>query len=74
MSESYFSHTFRACTGISFARYELAFRLNGAAAELHREKTGVKQLAAEWGFYDASHFCRSYRKHFGVTPCRDRES
>ncbi|MCI5779253.1 MAG: helix-turn-helix transcriptional regulator [Lentisphaeria bacterium] len=73
MSESYFAHLFRACTGISFGQYELAFRLNGAAAALQRGPVRLKQLAAEWGFYDASHFCRSYKRYFGVAPSRDRE-
>ena len=72
MSESHFAHLFRACTGISFAKYELAFRLNGAAAELRRGGVGLKQLAAGWGFYDVSHFSRSYKRHFGVPPSRDR--
>ena len=68
MSESYFSHVFRECAGMGFARYELLFRLNCAAAELAEKDVSIKQIAGEWGFYDASHFCKSYKKFFGVTP------
>lgn len=68
LSESYFSHLFREYTGMSFAKYELAFRLNGAAAELSSTHASIKQVASEWGFYDVSHFSKSYKKHFGIAP------
>lgn len=69
MSESYFSHLFREFTGMSFSCYELTFRLNGAVAELHsRPGAGIKQIAAEWGFCDSSHFSKVCKRHFGVTP------
>ena len=53
---------------MSFAKYELAFRLNGAAAELSSTHASIKQVASEWGFYDVSHFSKSYKKHFGIAP------
>lgn len=73
MSESHFSRLFRACTGMTFSGYELAFRLNCAAAELDAADgdVNIKQLASEWGFYDTSHFSKSYKRFFGVPPsCR----
>jgi len=69
MSESYFSHLFREFTGMSFSCYELTFRLNGAVAELNsRPGASIKQIAAEWGFYDSSHFSKVCKRHFGITP------
>ena len=71
---------------MSYARAQLAdpavasalpvwrrFAILFAAAALQRGPVRLKQLAVEWGFYDASHFCRSYKRYFGVAPSRDRE-
>ena len=57
LSISRFSTIFKANFGISYARYERLFRLNGAADSIRRGAT-LKEAAAEWGFCDKSHLAR----------------
>ncbi len=57
LSVSRFSTLFKSCFGLSYARYERLFRLNGAAGALSRGAT-LKEAAAEWGFCDKSHLAR----------------
>ena len=57
LSVSRFSALFKENFGLSYARYERLFRLNGAAADLQQGAT-FKEAAAEWGFCDKSHLAR----------------
>lgn len=66
LSVGRFSHLFRAIFGIPFGRYELLYRLNGAAAGLHHRGMTLKDAAAEWGFCDASHLSRRLRQNAGT--------
>jgi AraC-like DNA-binding protein len=33
---------------------------------------GVAVLAARWGFFDAAHFSRVFRQHYGYPPSQRR--
>ena len=57
LSKSYFAVIFKQQFGLSFARYERNFRLNGAAVAVRRGAT-LKEAADEWGFCDKSHLAR----------------
>ena len=72
LSESHFYHLFKKVYGISFSKYELYFRLNGAASDLSTGQLNVKQAAEKWGFFDASHFSRAFKKIMGIPPVRYR--
>jgi len=39
-----------------------------AADILLREAETIKEVALQLGFSQSSHFCRQFRKHFGLTP------
>jgi AraC-like DNA-binding protein len=67
-SRNTFSRVFKDLMGISFADFALRFRLNGAARQLLGSSDGLKQVANEWGFTDASHLNRSFVLHYGCTP------
>ena len=43
-------------------------RLERARQDLARGERSVSAIAARWGFADASHLSRSFKKAFGVTP------
>ena len=65
LSDSRFAHLFRNVFGMSFAQYERLYRLRCAVAEMEMQKTGLKEAAENWGFYDKSHFlkvCKKYLK------------
>ena len=70
LSIDYFSHLFKQCFGISFAAYELNYRLNQAADCMLKKRHSLKEVARIYGFSDKSHFCRSFKKNFGITPGR----
>ena len=57
LSGSYFAVIFKQQFGLSFARYERNYRLNGAAVAIRRGAT-LKEAADEWGFCDKSHLAR----------------
>ena len=64
MSASHFSMLFRNLFGLSFARYERTFRLNGAADAIRRGDT-LKEAAEAWGFCDKSHLARLLKQRTG---------
>ena len=63
LSESRFAHLFRRVFGMSFAHYERLYRLRCAVSEMEMHKTGLKEAAENWGFYDKSHFSKACKKY-----------
>jgi AraC-like DNA-binding protein len=49
-----------------------ARRLSRARLDLRDAETTVSTIASRWGFADAGHFSRSFRKTYGVTPSEYR--
>jgi len=72
LSIDYFSHLFKQCFGISFAAYELNYRLNQAADCMLKKRYSLKEVARIYGFSDKSHFCRSFRQWNQITPLNYR--
>ncbi|MEO8883895.1 MAG: helix-turn-helix domain-containing protein [Devosia sp.] len=57
--------------GESFGRWLLARRLEACSKALldpHQMVSGVSEIAYRWGFNDLSHFNRSFRCRFGMSP------
>jgi transcriptional regulator GlxA family with amidase domain len=53
-------------------QFALAHHLRRARMLLRSTSLGVLEVAMTVGFATASHFTKSYRDQFGVTPTRDR--
>lgn len=68
MSRTHFSHYFRRTTGESPAAYLRKQRLKQAEILLTTSSLSVKEIAAEAGFTDANHLCKSFRAHFQCSP------
>lgn len=51
-------------------QYVLAERLERCRKDIAKidRAGGISQIAYSWGFNDASHFSRSFRKRFGISP------
>jgi AraC-like DNA-binding protein len=68
LSQSHFSHAFKASTGIAPHQWQVNARLRRAKQMLLRKEQPLTEIAAETGFADQAHFTRVFRKNFGTTP------
>ncbi len=72
MSYSHFAKLFRECYGRSCGEYITYIRLNKAQDYLLHTDYDLNEIALETGFFDASHFIRTYKKWRGITPKQER--
>lgn len=63
-----FNSSFKNLMGINFSSFALMHRLKGAARSLNNKENSIKEIVYTWGFTDASHFYRNFKKYFGCTP------
>jgi len=63
---------FRADIGLGPSEYRLKLRLTRARWMLEHTDRPVTRIGLECGFADASHFSRTYARHFKVRPSRAR--
>ncbi|MBX4859845.1 helix-turn-helix transcriptional regulator [Rhizobium bangladeshense] len=68
LSQSHFSHAFKASTGIAPHQWQTKARLDRAKRLLVESENALTAIAAETGFADQAHFTRVFRKHVGITP------
>lgn len=63
-------HRHFAKTGEPVMAFTRRRRMQEAHDDLVRSKraTAVSEVAARWRFSDASHFIRSFKSHYGMTP------
>lgn len=73
MSSDRFARVFRRAMGLSFARFDLRHRLQGAASEIASSSVPLKAIATDWGFADESHLARLFARHLHCTPSAYRE-
>jgi AraC family transcriptional regulator len=69
----YFTRVFRAAMHTTPGAVARRARLERAAVELLARENSVASVAYGAGFADHSHFCRHFRREFGVTPSGYRE-
>lgn len=74
LSESRLSHLFKTETGVSPAKYLKRARMERARQLLETSFLSVKQVMAAVGINDSSHFVRSFKNAFGLTPTDYRSS
>ena len=67
LSESRFNHLFREETGVSFRSYRVWSQVRTAMSRIDRSRN-LTSAALDGGFADSSHFSRTFRKTFGMTP------
>ncbi len=73
MSYSNFARLFREQYGRSCKEYINYIRLNKAQELLLNSEYDLNYIAMETGFYDCSHFIRTYKKWKGITPEQERK-
>jgi len=62
------ARVFRLRYGTPVGAYVRGLRLSWAAGRLTDSQDAIAQIAQEAGFFDQSHFTRTFRQHFGLTP------
>ena len=69
-SPFHLSRIFRSVTGLGLRHYLRRLRARLAADRLGRHAGDLTGLALDLGFYDHSHFTRSFHREWGVPPSR----
>ncbi|NSY13088.1 helix-turn-helix transcriptional regulator [Agrobacterium vitis] len=68
LSPTYFSHAFKASTGLSPHQWQMKARIETVKQRLRDPAVPLTVIAAETGFADAAHFARSFRRAVGLSP------
>ena len=68
MSPFHLARNFQAVFGVPPAEYHRRYRLELAALEIDRRDVSLGELAARYGFAEASSFSRAYRSIHGQSP------
>ncbi len=68
LSRSQFDRHFQRLFGTTPHEYLLRIRVHHASDLLERTTTSITNIALETGFYDHSHFSRTYKRIMGVSP------
>jgi AraC-like DNA-binding protein len=74
LSQSHFSHAFKASTGMAPHQWQMNARLDRAKKLLVQGEQPLMVIAAETGFSDQAHFTRVFRKNIGTTPANWKKS
>lgn len=74
MSRSNFSHYFRACTGLTPARFMAETRIREATRLLIETRAPLKQISDACGFANVSHFAKVFRRFHQRSPAMHRRS
>jgi AraC-like DNA-binding protein len=72
ISTSRFRHVFKQETGLPFARFVKLVRLHRARKLLLETRLRIKEVAANTGFNDVSHFVKDFKSVYGESPARLR--
>lgn len=68
VSKEYLSLAFKRETGMNFSKYLSKVRMEKAYELIAAYNMPIKKVAELTGFYDLSHFYRSFKRQFGITP------
>jgi AraC family transcriptional regulator len=68
LSQSYFSHAFKAATGLPPHQWQMQARVRRAQQLLLQDSAPLTEIAAEAGFADQAHLTRVFRRVVGETP------
>lgn len=68
VSPEHLSRTFREAHGVTLGEYLRTLRVERAREELANGDCSLGRLAVRLGFYDQSHFTRTFKAHVGCTP------
>ena len=68
LSESHFSHAFKASTGMPPHQWQMNERIKKVRSLLQRDGMSLTDIAIATGFFDQAHLTRVFRRTVGETP------
>lgn len=68
------ARAFRRQYGIPIGTYARGLRIDWAAGRLRNCDDSIAQIALDAGFFDQSHFTRTFKRQFGATPLAYRST
>lgn len=68
LSQSYFSHAFKASTGTAPHQWQMSARIRKVQLLLSRSGSSLTRIASTTGFSDQAHLTRVFKRVVGVTP------
>lgn len=68
ISPNYFHKVFKQIFKITPANYVTMLRMNSALQLLKENRITIKEIAFDLGFTDNAHFCKTFKKYYGITP------
>lgn len=74
MSDSRFSHVFKAETGVSFIEFVNAARMEKARELLQNTDLRINEIAEQIGIFNPNYFSAQYKKKTGLSPNEFRKS
>ena len=72
LSKSYMRAKFNKYVGMSITEYRERLRIDAAKDMLRSGAFSQKEIADELGYYDVSHFSRTFVRYCGITPKKYR--
>ncbi|MDI6601015.1 MAG: helix-turn-helix domain-containing protein [Thermoanaerobacteraceae bacterium] len=69
-SPYYFSHVFKACTGLNFIDYLTRIRIENAKKLLKQENLKISAIAKMVGYKDPNYFSRVFKNVVGIPPSK----
>lgn len=73
LAPGYISIFFKKHIGESIKQYIQSYKMKLVEARLMYSQNSLSEIAYEFGFTDESHFCKQFRKHYGITPTQYRK-
>lgn len=74
ISPAYISEYFKSKTGMSIREYIMAYKIKLVETRLRHTNMQVNEIVYEFGFSDASHLNRFFRKYHGIAPGEYRKA
>jgi AraC-like DNA-binding protein len=68
LAPGYISNFFKKHVGESIKQYITRYKMKLIEVRLTYSQNSVSEIAYEFGFTDESHFCKQFRKLYGITP------
>lgn len=71
---NYINYLMKKYNGCTLHSYLINFRLNKSLKKLIHSNLSIEEIAYEIGFKNSTHFCKAFKKQFGMSPASYRKN